>query len=103
MPTIIKRPYVHTDLVEIWDNIADDSEARADKFIDELDAVFRKLARKPMLGRLRDELAKDMRSFPYGNYLIFFLPLEDGVEIVRVLYGGRDLNAIFHSGETSVD
>jgi toxin ParE1/3/4 len=99
MPTIIKRPCAHTDLIEIWENIADDSEARADKFIDELDEKFQVLARKPSLGRLRDELAKDLRSFPFGRYIIFFLPLAEGIELVRVLHGARDISAIFHPEE----
>jgi toxin ParE1/3/4 len=99
MPIIIKRPSARTDLIEIWDNIADDSEARADKFIDDLDRKFQVLARKPNLGRLRDELAKDLRGFPFGRYIIFFLPLADGIELVRVLHGARDLDAIFHPEE----
>ena len=34
MPAINLRPRAVTDLAEIWDYIADDSEARADAFID---------------------------------------------------------------------
>jgi len=33
MPTIIKLPRAKSDLVEIWDYIADDSEARAGEFM----------------------------------------------------------------------
>jgi len=97
MPIIIKRPRVESDLLEIWDYIADDSEARADAFIDTIDKKFQTLARKPTIGRLRDELTKDLRSFPLGRYIIFYLPLTDGVEIVRVLHAARDLDALFHS------
>ena len=95
MPVIIKRPRAKIDLIEIWDYIADDSEARADAFIDRIDQKFRTLAQRPLIGRLRDELAADLRSFPVGRYVIYYRPLPNGVEIVRVLHSARDLNADF--------
>jgi toxin ParE1/3/4 len=36
-----------------------------------------------------------LRSLAVGNYLIFYLPVEDGIEVVRVLPGMRDIDAIF--------
>ena len=27
-----------------------------------------------------------------GRYVAFYFPLEDGVDLVRVVYGGRDLS-----------
>ncbi|MGH8523244.1 MAG: type II toxin-antitoxin system RelE/ParE family toxin [Gammaproteobacteria bacterium] len=44
MPVITKRPRARDDLAEIWDYIADDSEARADAFIDTVNGKFRTLA-----------------------------------------------------------
>jgi toxin ParE1/3/4 len=99
MPVIIKRPRAKSDLVEIWDYIADDSEARADTFIDRIDQKFRTLAQRPLIGRLRDELAADLRSFSVGRYVIYYRPLSNGVEIVRVLHSARDLNADFFAEE----
>jgi len=95
MPRILRRPRAQADLDEIWDFIADDSEERADSFIDLLDGKFQTLAQNPKLGRTREELAKGLRSFPVGHYIIFYLPLADGIEIVRVLHGARDLVALF--------
>jgi toxin ParE1/3/4 len=96
MPVIVKRPRAKTDLAEIWDYIADDSEARADAFIETIDRKFRALAGRPDMGRVRDELETGLRSFPVGRYVIFYRPIPEGVEIVRVLHGARDLDAIFH-------
>lgn len=95
MPIIIKRPRAKSDLVEIWDYIAEDSEARADTFLDLIDQKFCTLAQRPAMGRLRDELAAELRSFPVGRYTIFYIPLANGVEIVRVLHSARDLNTDF--------
>jgi toxin ParE1/3/4 len=48
-----------------------------------------------MLGRSRPELASDLRSFPTGSYIIFYVPIETGIEIVRVVSGNRDIDALF--------
>lgn len=99
MPVIVKRPRAKSDLAEIWDYSADDTEARADAFIEKIDEKFQALAARPLMGRLRDELAEGLRSFPIDRYIIFYLPLPDGIEVVRVLHSARDLNPIFHSDD----
>jgi len=99
MPVIIKSPRAKSDLIEIWDYIAEDSEARADAFIDSIDKKFRTLSQRPGIGRLRDELAVDLRSFPVGRYIIFYRHLSNGVDIVRVLHSARDLNSDFFAEE----
>jgi toxin ParE1/3/4 len=58
------------------------------------------LAEFPGLGRQRDELGPAVRSFPVGNCIIFYLPLADGVEVIRVLHGARDIRKfMFRRGE----
>lgn len=96
MPIIVKRPLARSDLAEIWDYIADDNETQADTFVDLFDQKFQELARHPNMGRSRDELEEDLRSFPVGRYVIFYRAIPEGVEIIRVLHGSRDLHAIFN-------
>ena len=72
MPRVKRRPLAQTDILEIWDFIADDSVAAADRWVDHLDEQFRLLATQPMMGRSRQELAPGVRSFPVGRYV--FLP-----------------------------
>jgi toxin ParE1/3/4 len=50
-----------------------------------------------MMGRERNELVPGLRSFPIGRYMIFYEPLPDGVVIVRVLHGARDIDTQFES------
>jgi putative addiction module CopG family antidote len=99
MPVIVKLPRAKSDLVEIWNYIADDSEARADAFIETVDQKFNALAELPNMGRLRDELADGLYSFPVGRYVLFYRPIPAGIEIVRVLHSARDLDAIFHKDD----
>lgn len=83
------------DLDEIWSYIAEDGLRTADRFIDAIIDRIRAIADQPGIGRTRNELAASLRSFPVGNYLIFYRPLTDGVEVVRILSGFRDLPPLF--------
>jgi toxin ParE1/3/4 len=83
------------DLDEIWFYIAQDDPDAADKFIRVLVARFHRLASMPETGRRREELAPGVRSLVFGNYVIFYRPMENGVEIARVLHGARDLPPLF--------
>jgi toxin ParE1/3/4 len=47
------------------------------------------------MGRIRENFAPNLRSFPVKKYIIFYRPVDDTVEIVRILYGGRDIESIF--------
>ena len=53
------------------------------------------LAENPLLGRGRPEFGRDIRSFPAGNCAIFYRPTDDGVEIIRVIHGARDITTMF--------
>jgi toxin ParE1/3/4 len=78
------------DLRGIRDHILEDHPARALSFVDELLERCQLLADNPLIGRARPELRPGLRSFPHGDYLIFYRPAADGVTIVRVLHGARD-------------
>jgi toxin ParE1/3/4 len=49
------------------------------------------LAAMPGSGRKEPKLAPNLRSFPVGNYLLFYRPIADGIALVRVLHGARDI------------
>jgi toxin ParE1/3/4 len=51
------------------------------------------LVQNPLAGRERSELQKHLRSFPVGSYIVFYVPLPDGIEIVRVMNGRQDIGA----------
>ena len=84
-----------SDLDEIWFYIAQDDPDAADKFIQSLVQRFPIIASQPEIGRKREELAPRLRSFPVGRYLIFYRPIDSGVEIARVLQGARDFPPLF--------
>ena len=91
MSKVLRKPQAEADLIEIWTYIAQDSVSRADKLLDEFDEKSQTLSRSPFIGKARDELGPKIRSFPIGNYVLFYQPIEDGIEIIRVLHGARDI------------
>ena len=98
MARITQRPLAAADILDIWDHIAEDSIEQADRWVDKLDAKFKLIATQPLMGRARDELAADLRSFPFGRYVIFYMPMGSGIDVVRVLHGARDIDAVFGDG-----
>lgn len=95
MSHIIETPEAKQDLLDTWEYIADDSVRAADRWLEEIVKHFESLAESPRIGRERPELGEDLRSYPVGNYVIFYKPLENGVEIIRVVHGARDLRRVF--------
>jgi toxin ParE1/3/4 len=51
------------------------------------------------MGRKRDEPAPGLRGFPVRKYVLFYRVVEDGIEIVRVLWGYRDLELLFEEDD----
>jgi toxin ParE1/3/4 len=85
----------NSDIEEIVLYIFDLNPVAAHHFLDSLEETCELLAEHPLLGRSRTELGEGLRSFPVGNYLIFYTPAADGIDVARVIYGGRDLPGIF--------
>lgn len=52
------------------------------------------LARQPEIGEPRSEIRPHLRSFPVGNYVIFYKLVDARVVVVRVLHGARDLGGL---------
>lgn len=88
-------PEARTDLHQIWDYIAEDDVEAATRLVDLVEEKCTLLARLPDIGRVRDELAQGLRSFPVGKYVIFYRRVKSGIEIVRVLSSWRDIPALF--------
>ena len=96
MTRVTHTPQARQDLFSIWSYIAEDNPPAADRLLDTINEKCELLADHPKLGPARPDLAPDLRYFPVGSYLILYREIATGVEIVRVLHGVRNLNAIFH-------
>ena len=101
MAKILLSEYVEPELTAIWEFIAFDNLDAADRFLDAAQSTFQQLAEMPGMGRTRpfpQSVLKNLRSFrirDFDNYLIFYRPIADGIEVFHVLHGARDLEAFF--------
>ena len=96
MRIVKKYPAAEQDLIEIGVYIAQDSPVNADRFIDAIEAECRKLADSPfVLGRSCEGLHPDLRRHNFKRYAIIYRPVPDGIELVGVFQGSRDLEAMF--------
>jgi toxin ParE1/3/4 len=67
------------------------------RFLDSVEAALKRLEQFPQLGRLRHFRQEGLRSWPvprFHNWIIFYLPLKNGVRVYRVLHGQMDLQKI---------
>ena len=99
MPHFQRTAEAEKDLLALWDYIAQDNPEAATRLLLTIDEKCARLAANPQLGPARPDIAPEMRYFPVGSYLILYRIVTDEVEIVRVLHGARDLEAIFHPDE----
>jgi len=97
MARVQRSSQAELDLVEIGIYIARQSGRRetAVRFLDKIDEECRLLASHPEMGQLRPEFATGKyRSSVVGNYVIYYVPSEDGIIVARVLHGSRDHQAL---------
>ena len=95
MPDFTLSPLANDDLYEIWVTIAEDHVGNADRFIERLKLAMSRLAERPNMGHLREDLADDrLRVWTVKDYLIIYRPENRPIQIVRVVSGFRDLTEL---------
>lgn len=99
MRTARRLPLARLDLLEAVAYLAERNEASARRFRMEAEATFRRLAGMPGLGARYDSNRPDLADIRYlpisrfRNWIVFYRPTSEGIEVVRVLHGTRDLGA----------
>jgi toxin ParE1/3/4 len=93
MARCLVKPRADQDLDSIWSFITVNNPRAADAMIDRLTATFDMLLAMPQAGRLRQELRENLRSFAVESYVIFYMTVPEGIDIVRVVHGRREIGA----------
>lgn len=57
------------------------------------------LVKFPNIGRSYADIEPSLRGVPLEGYIILYRVIEDGVEIVRVVSGYRDLESLFSESD----
>jgi toxin ParE1/3/4 len=94
MPVVRRSALAEQDFRDIWRYISAGNLDAADRLLLRIDAKLELYADNPTMGTPRDRFASGLRSFSVGNYLVFYRIGPDGIELVRVLHGARDLNSL---------
>jgi toxin ParE1/3/4 len=101
-----KRETAKRDLIAQWLWYAETSSIKtADRFLEAANATLKFLARHPEGGArcgFRTPRLRKVRRFPIGDgfesILLFYSPSEEGIDLVRVIHGKRDLKRVVEKG-----
>ncbi len=86
---LVRTAQAEQDLIEIWQYIARENEAAANRILDRLERKSRLVAARPYLGRPRDSIRPGLRQTLSCNYLILYRILPGGIEVVRYVHASR--------------
>ena len=87
--------FASADIYENAEYIARDKPDAAYKWVETIESICETLAANPEMGQARKSRNHGAcRSFTTGNYVIFFRGIDDGVEIIRIVRGERDLDNV---------
>lgn len=65
-------------------------QTQADRYHDEMTALFERLADFPELGRLDNDYVPPVRILPHRSHVVVYEDAGGGVTILRVRYGRED-------------
>ena len=100
MARILERPRARQELERIALEIGKERLSSARRFLREVKKTYELLASFPEMGTAwesEDVVFNQVRFFPvrrFRKYLIFYRPIRDGVEIVLIIHGSRDIEVI---------
>ncbi len=95
MRTLLIKPQARLDLLEIWNYIAADNLAVANRVGEELDAAILDLAAMPGKGHQREEIKDSrVRVWAVYSYLIAYRFDDETLTIIRVVHGRRNLRKL---------
>ena len=99
MARAIFLPDASQDLLDIWHHIASQHEdlAAADRMLLDLRAAAERYASHPLLGQLCPDLDDHVRCFVVKSVVGLYLPVDDGIEVIQVIHGARDLTNRYRS------
>ncbi len=101
MNRVIKRASAKQDLKGQAAFIGKESPHSAQRFLEAAEKAFDLLSSMPEMGskwESKNPRFSRLRVWPIRGFeknLIFYFPIENGIEVIRVLYGMRDLESIF--------
>ncbi len=95
MAPVRRSSIAEHNLLEIWSYIAKDNLPAADRWLKTFEKKCELYAHQPELGDRRVDLGADVRCFPVGQYVVLYRPRLEGIVVLTVIHGARDIPTIF--------
>jgi len=99
MSNYIISPSASRDLNKIADYFLTKNLETGEKLFQEFNKKCQNIASFPNMGRTYAHIKPSLRGLPLDGYVILYQVLDDGVEILRVVSGYRDLESLFTDDE----
>lgn len=102
---VVQRPSVREDLLEHYVFIGRDNPGAAERFLQAAEETFEKLAEMPNVGRRWESPHKRLQGVRiwrvkgFENWLIFYRPINDGIDVLHVFHGARDIATLLEQLE----
>jgi toxin ParE1/3/4 len=82
------------DLADIWDYTArEHGPTQADNYIGDIDRILALALDYPNMGMDYSDIRQGYRKLGSGHHLIFYIPRDAGIEVIRVLHERMDIEA----------
>ncbi len=104
-PIVLKSPMARADLASCHAYIGERSLEAAVRFRLAVEATFAALARMPNTGALFEVENARLIGLRctcvkrFRNHMIFYRPIDHGIEVIRILHAARDVAAILEVQE----
>lgn len=85
------KPAASQDIEAILAYLYEANPAVAERYKMAFLRAFNRLAERPYQGRAIPEIKPEARHWVIKPYRIFYRPIDNGVEIMRVLHGARHI------------
>ena len=87
------------DLNEIANYFAETRLEAGEQFFLKFSRKCQQLVAFPNSGKSYAQIRADLRGLPIESYIIFYRVLDDGVEILRIVSGRRNLPSLFEESK----
>ena len=87
------------DIDDICEYVARQNSKAASQLFDAIRKKCKLVADFPNMGKSYSRLAPNLRGFVVEDYIVFYYPREDGINIARIVSGYRDLESLFLEDE----
>lgn len=97
MPRVARTAVAERSLDELFDYIGRQhhSPVAAARLLRRIAAKCERYALQPFSGEARPDLGPKVRCFPVGDYVVLYEPIDNGILLLLVIHGARDIPSVF--------